>query len=1026
MDEELIEEPIDTADPVIGSPFDEDLPDEEVDYAPLPEDESAEGEEPVDFNPDTDPDETDFSQEETPEDEEYEVEGEDADDGGDVDMRPPSLDPDNSTPNDPLFYGEPGDYLTLEISDEEAALDPDADDLYSPSTLVPDDDEWALIPDEDAPPVAPFAMMAMAEESDDPADMTADDFATENVVEAEASDVDRDIPEFYEVAGRAPGGEWQTLAMVSATEVDAELAGLPSGEDWLFRVRAVFASGEFGEWSAETEVQLPVDMIPPPAPSTPTVVGSRGVVTLTWDGLGVGGVKQPADYKHTVVWQSATGVAGTWNNLGLMMGADDFHVTGLPYNQTTYFSLSSRDLMGNESARSGNASVSLKPLVEEPDIAAELDRMEQETADREQVIRDSVDGKTSITDSTIDAAIGTPGLVVGDRWQKWNTLGNGGKLLASWRWDGAAWIVESMDAVYLPKIDIGQGTFSNLNGDRLEVGSVHAGKMAIGDFTNLIPNAGFNFGEDATGTWNGLAGWTGSNSTRSVITLADGTLALKLVTTSAAEESHAYSEKFDVTPGERLRISYDTTGTSVTTGNAAIWAYGYDAAGVQSDFNMGTGGASTPGKLAYEFVVPLKVVRMLVRPYTSKANGVGTFGVFSNIKLRRMENGELIVDGAIKTDKLDAKSVTAGKIATNAITADAVDAGAITAKHTITGAKIQTTATALRGVEITSAGLKAYDGSGNVKVAINSNGTAEFTGNVTGSTVTGGTVTGASILGGSVKMASDDGYTVELGSGYDSAYARFHTPTSAISGNFGGTVRAEDMDYFGEPWVTTTVHSPTGGRFTKRTSFRLSAGAPGNLDITAHGSARLTAPLILGEASGAPGDVSAASGQTLSLSSGVSVTVSSPVVRIANLKQPYRNFIHAAAESVATHTYTRMTQFIAGAGDHGSGGFGGIAYSGGVATVSQSGIYHLEGLLCFDASNAGTRSYLAFLVGGQRYRTLHVRTVASGTIVMNQSLDVYIAAGATVEMLAYQASGSTVNIPADWDLTRWSIRKVGI
>lgn len=283
----------------------------------------------------------------------------------------------------PAFAEDFPDYIPLEHDEATAEVDDDEGDVYSASTGAPTDEEWDAVEDGDASVPAPALFAALASSGDvtddDVEALTGDDFALANVSDNEMVDPDVAAPVSYEIQGKAPGGEWQTLANVPASQVDAEIAGLPTEQAWLFRVRAQFSNGEVTDWSAETTVDLPRDMLAPPVPSTPEVVAKRGVFTIKWDGKGVGGTAQPADYKFTVVWVSSTGEAGTWNAIGTMNEAGELLWTGGEYFDDMFFSLSSLDNNGNSSARSGSAVAVMKPLVEEPDIQAELNRIDTET-----------------------------------------------------------------------------------------------------------------------------------------------------------------------------------------------------------------------------------------------------------------------------------------------------------------------------------------------------------------------------------------------------------------------------------------------------------------------------------------------------------------------------------------------------------------------------------------------------------------------------------------------------------------------
>lgn len=262
----------------------------------------------------------------------------------------------------------------------------------------------------------------------------------------------------------------------------------------------------------------------------------------------------------------------------------------------------------------------------------------------------SASGKNTITNSVVDAALAIPGKTSGDRWQKWTTLASGGKLLATWRWNGSAWIAEAMDPTYIPLLDIGAGTFGTLDGVRMTLGTLETKHLAVGDFTNLIPNAQLQ---------SGLVGWTPSNATPAVVTTAGGLPGLKVTKTSLSEAT-VYAQWVDVIPGKNIRLSYAVEG-SWDTGNGAIYAQKKTADGTISSFSPGVTNAGSPGRPDHSYVVtiPSDAVQVRFRPYISNGAAIGSWATFSNMMARWMNNGELNVDG----------SITSLALATNAVTA---------------------------------------------------------------------------------------------------------------------------------------------------------------------------------------------------------------------------------------------------------------------------------------------------------------------------------------------------------------------
>lgn len=98
----------------------------------------------------------------------------------------------------------------------------------------------------------------------------------------------------YAPEWRYDTGPWTALPVTSLTTVT--LGGLEDFGEYRFRVRADFE----GKYSAyvSTTVDIPVDDVPPPAPSRPQVHTALGVINHIWDGAADGGGAMPADFTH--------------------------------------------------------------------------------------------------------------------------------------------------------------------------------------------------------------------------------------------------------------------------------------------------------------------------------------------------------------------------------------------------------------------------------------------------------------------------------------------------------------------------------------------------------------------------------------------------------------------------------------------------------------------------------------------------------------------------------------------------------
>lgn len=242
--------------------------------------------------------------------------------------------------------------------------EPSTPDLYTVES-EPTEETWATVPE------APLQEIETPENEDEEAASTPEEsFLVEEFQGAE--DATQALLE-YELEGRdAPEASWRPLARVPADQLEAEVLGLPAGEEWEVRVRGHLADGTATDWSAPAPVTLPVDMVPPDLPSAPLVTGGFAGVTVKWDGRAASGRAMPADFARLIIWHSLSGVAGTWVRKHSLFGPDEVLITDLKAGQPHYFAFTAVDETGNESGLSAIASAEMEILVDTADLEATL------------------------------------------------------------------------------------------------------------------------------------------------------------------------------------------------------------------------------------------------------------------------------------------------------------------------------------------------------------------------------------------------------------------------------------------------------------------------------------------------------------------------------------------------------------------------------------------------------------------------------------------------------------------------------
>lgn len=233
----------------------------------------------------------------------------------------------------------------------------------------------------------------------------------------------------------------------------------------------------------------------PPEPTSPTLVPGAGQVQVRWNGLFADGALSPMDFSHVAVHASRTEMftPDSTTQVATITGESGDSTTVMLDPGDWAVLLVAVSLAGKWSNPSDPAQVVVgdTPL---SDLQDALVGVDTDLA----AAQASANGKNTITNATVDAAAGTPGVTAGDRWQKWTTLAAGGKLLKAWRWDGTTWIAEIMDPSYLPLVDIGQGTFGTLDGARLQANSIAVQKLLVGSLDNNIADPTFT---NAAGDW---------------------------------------------------------------------------------------------------------------------------------------------------------------------------------------------------------------------------------------------------------------------------------------------------------------------------------------------------------------------------------------------------------------------------------------------------------------------------------------------------------------------------------------------
>lgn len=230
------------------------------------------------------------------------------------------------------------------------------------------------------------------------------------------------------------------------------------------------------------------------------------------------------------------------------------------------------------------------------------------------------------------------------------------------------------------------GTWTTLTaifgGDVIVNGTVATSKLIVTDTTNMVDDWSLEYGG---GSW--------ENSAKAYIaTITSPRLGGSkgfVVSGNGTIQDLRYAF-VDTKPGDEWYAEcWIRKETATTTGTIGLYAtVTLDGASPgYPTFQSLAVSSLTQGvwtKVSGTIVVPAGANRLILRPSVRNDVTSGTF-TFDDFALRRRNEGSLIVDGSISSDKLSAGSVIAGKIAAAAVGANEIAAGVITASKLVVG-----------------------------------------------------------------------------------------------------------------------------------------------------------------------------------------------------------------------------------------------------------------------------------------------------------------------------------------------------
>lgn len=417
-------------------------------------------------------------------------------------------------------------------------------------------------------------------------------------------------------------------------------------------------------------------------------------------------------YKITKVMRRPTDATGTWTGMdGYLMGNwNDARVSGWAAKDIIYDWLNIRPASAEEITAYGApaliTAVDSKATQAQSDAtkgindAAAANALAQSAKDSATAAQSTADGKTTVS---INAP--TTGDLTGKPANAMWTRVVSGKVVGAWykaAANSSTWTSMPFDPVMIPQIDIGAGTFGDLDGVRMKAKSVATQSLMVGDYVNLIPNG-----------WGDLGAGIGWSSALVYDTTdkAAGVVGSFKSTAGQGTVQAAY-DYFNVQPGEEYLVE---VWLKADKPNSNFYLELRDQSGAMAGTpytipgeNYGGGGnypiSNLPVPTAWtvyrcKFVISATAYKVrLGGMYFNHPNGTErTATVGLNVMMKRRNGALVLVDGAVKARTVDANDFFAdnavvGKLNAQTGTFLTNDDGSGT-KSTVTGQGLAVTYT---------------------------------------------------------------------------------------------------------------------------------------------------------------------------------------------------------------------------------------------------------------------------------------------------------------------------------------------
>lgn len=257
----------------------------------------------------------------------------------------------------------------------------------------------------------------------------------------------------------------------------------------------------------------------------------------------------------------------------------------------------------------------------------------------------------------------------------------------------------TIQSAKIASLDAGKITTGTLNADRIGANTITTIKIAVGDFINYAS------WKDKTAA---TSPFTKRNSPWSIDTTVYRTSKASYKFTGTAE-ANMTEIVIPVNIGEEIYAEFwykTDSGWTCNTSNSKL-RFGSSGGGLLTQFAVSATAQTSWTKVSGTYKVTNSTGPYISVSFNMSGTAAGKSIWIDDITIKKRTTGELIVDGAITTNKLSANAVTADKISAGAITTAKIVAGAITSGTIAAGA---ITADKISAGAVTAAKLSVGNG----------------------------------------------------------------------------------------------------------------------------------------------------------------------------------------------------------------------------------------------------------------------------------------------------------------------------